>query len=61
VSAADTLMVGDSAIDLRTARAAGARACLVSYGFGFQTTGGLLDGTELIADEASAIVGLASR
>lgn len=31
----DTLLVGDSAIDWRTARAAGAAACLVRYGFGF--------------------------
>jgi phosphoglycolate phosphatase len=31
----DTLLVGDSAIDWRTARAAGATACLVRYGFGF--------------------------
>jgi phosphoglycolate phosphatase len=30
-----TLMVGDSVVDWRTARAAGARACLASYGFGF--------------------------
>ena len=61
VSVDETLMVGDSAIDLRTARAAGARACLVSYGFGFPTTGELLDGTELIANEPSAIVGFAAR
>jgi phosphoglycolate phosphatase len=59
-SAGETLMVGDSAIDLRTARAAGTRVCLVSYGFGFPTTGELLDGTERIANEASAIVGFAS-
>jgi phosphoglycolate phosphatase len=32
----DTLLVGDSAIDLETARRAGARCCLVSYGFGFR-------------------------
>jgi len=32
----DTVLVGDSAIDWRTARAAGAAACLVRYGFGFQ-------------------------
>jgi phosphoglycolate phosphatase len=31
----DTLLVGDSAIDWRTARAAGVAACLVRYGFGF--------------------------
>lgn len=30
-----TLMVGDSTVDLRTARAAGATACIVRYGFGF--------------------------
>ena len=33
---AATLMVGDSVIDWRTARAAGARVCLASYGFGFE-------------------------
>jgi phosphoglycolate phosphatase len=32
----DTLLVGDSAIDLETARRAGASCCLVSYGFGFR-------------------------
>jgi phosphoglycolate phosphatase len=32
----DTVLVGDSAIDWRTARAAGVAACLVRYGFGFQ-------------------------
>jgi phosphoglycolate phosphatase len=35
VAAAATLMVGDSVIDWRTARAAGTRVCLASYGFGF--------------------------
>jgi phosphoglycolate phosphatase len=30
-----TVMVGDSAIDWRTAQAAGTRACLARYGFGF--------------------------
>ena len=30
-----TLMVGDSVVDWRTARAAGTRICLASYGFGF--------------------------
>jgi len=32
----DTLLVGDSGIDWRTARAAGIAACLVRYGFGFE-------------------------
>ena len=35
-SSAETLMVGDSAIDLKTARAASVRLCLVRYGFGFR-------------------------
>ena len=35
VTAAATLMVGDSAIDWRTARAAATRVCLARYGFGF--------------------------
>ena len=36
VSAADTLLVGDSAIDWRTARNAGTMVCLARYGFGFE-------------------------
>jgi phosphoglycolate phosphatase len=32
-----TLLVGDSAFDRETARRAGAKCCLVSYGFGFHT------------------------
>ena len=35
-SAAGSVMVGDSGIDLRTARAAGIRLCLLRYGFGFR-------------------------
>ena len=57
---AGTLMVGDSAIDLRTARAAGIRCCLVRYGFGFPTAASELSGDELIADSASALVRLAT-
>jgi phosphoglycolate phosphatase len=37
VTVASTLMVGDSAIDWRTARAAGTRVCLARYGFGFES------------------------
>ena len=32
----ETILVGDSAIDWRTARAAGAHICLAGYGFGFE-------------------------
>jgi phosphoglycolate phosphatase len=33
---ANTLLVGDSIIDWRTAEAAGARGCVARYGFGFE-------------------------
>lgn len=36
VSTDETMLVGDSSIDWRTARAAGAHVCLVRYGFGFE-------------------------
>jgi len=36
-TAASTLMVGDSVIDWRTARAAATGVCLARYGFGFDT------------------------
>ena len=36
VSPAETLLVGDSAIDWRTARNAATKVCLVRYGFGFE-------------------------
>jgi phosphoglycolate phosphatase len=35
VTTAQTVLVGDSPIDWKTARAAGTRLCLVRYGFGF--------------------------
>jgi phosphoglycolate phosphatase len=57
-TAADTIMVGDSAIDLRTARAAGSRVCLVRYGFGFRTVEGQLRGDELIAESPADLVRL---
>ena len=53
---ADTVMVGDSAIDLRTARAAGTQVWLVRYGFGFQTAAAELAGDERIADNAADLV-----
>ena len=36
VPAADTVLIGDSAIDLHTARNAGSQVVLVRYGFGFR-------------------------
>jgi phosphoglycolate phosphatase len=49
----ETVMVGDSKIDLNTARAAGVRIALVRYGFGFPTTEGLRDGSEIVVDRAT--------
>jgi phosphoglycolate phosphatase len=54
-TARDTVMVGDSAIDLRTARAAGTRICLLRYGFGFQTAAAELSGDVLVIDSAAGI------
>jgi phosphoglycolate phosphatase len=52
VSPHGTLLVGDSAIDLETARRAGVRCCLVSYGFGFRAA---------LRDQASADVRVADN
>ena len=47
------LMVGDSAIDHETARRAGTRCCLVSFGFGFESfPADRLTGDESIARDA---------
>jgi len=46
VPAEETVLVGDSAIDLRTARAAGVPICLVTYGFGFPLAVPELSGEE---------------
>jgi phosphoglycolate phosphatase len=37
VELTDTVLVGDSLVDVKTARSAGATICLVKYGFGFET------------------------
>lgn len=53
---ATTLMVGDSAIDHRTALNAGVRPCLVSFGFGFANfPREQLVGGEWIADSTAAL------
>lgn len=53
-----TIMIGDSAVDLQTARAAGVRVCLVRYGFGFPTAEAELTGGELIAGQPSDLPAL---
>jgi phosphoglycolate phosphatase len=56
--ATDTWLVGDSMIDVETARRAGTRMCIVLYGFG-QLRGELvLDGTEAVARTPTEIAGI---
>ena len=45
-----TVMIGDSRVDLATARAAATRVCLARYGFGFGIASDDLRGDELFAD-----------
>jgi phosphoglycolate phosphatase-like HAD superfamily hydrolase len=49
-------MVGDSPVDLVTARRAGTRVCLARYGFGYRVPDGGFQGDELFADSAADIV-----
>ena len=54
-----TTMIGDSAVDLETARNADVRICLARYGFGFADMNpGLLRGDELIVDHPVEIAEL---
>jgi phosphoglycolate phosphatase len=56
VPAADTWLVGDSMIDVETARRAGTRMCVVLYGFGHLRGELVLDGTETVARTPEGIV-----
>ncbi len=57
VERADTLLVGDSVIDLRTARAAGTCIALARYGFGFRAVSAAdLHGDEFIIDRPGELV-----
>ncbi len=58
VAAGDTLMVGDSPVDLETARNAGTRICLVRYGFGFRFRPADFRGDELFVDSPAGLVEL---
>ena len=60
VPAADAILVGDSAIDLQTARNAGAQVLLVSYGFGFRFAADELTAVR-VASTPSAIAQELSR
>lgn len=51
----DTLMVGDSMVDLQVAKAAGVRMCVAAYGFGAARGDLILEGDELVAQTAADI------
>jgi phosphoglycolate phosphatase len=55
-----TLLVGDSPVDLATARAAGTRICLARYGFGYRFDQDGFRGDELFIDAAPALLPLLS-
>ena len=53
---ATTLLVGDSVVDWQTAHAAGVRACLARYGFGFDGfPAGRLTASDLVIDAPSEL------
>lgn len=55
----ETLLVGDSGVDLETARAAGVAVCLAMYGFGFANLApGALHGDEHIISQPAALPGV---
>jgi phosphoglycolate phosphatase len=55
----ETVMIGDSSVDLQTARNAGVRICLARYGFGFaEVAAKTLVGDELLADSPGEIASL---
>ena len=54
----ETIFVGDSAIDLRTARAAGVPICLVKYGFGFPLAASELRGDERLVESPEQLAAL---
>ena len=50
------LLIGDSPVDLATARAAGTRICLARYGFGYRFDEHAFRGDELFIDDATALL-----
>ncbi len=57
-TAATTLLVGDSAVDLDTARRANVRICLARYGFGYRFTATDLRGDDLSIDRPADLPAL---
>jgi phosphoglycolate phosphatase len=59
VQAGETMLIGDSTIDLETSQNAGVRICLARYGFGFADIArDRLRGDELFADTPAEIAGV---
>jgi phosphoglycolate phosphatase len=55
----ETLLIGDSMVDLQTSRNAGVRICLARYGFGFgDLATGELRGDESLVDTPAEIAGV---
>ena len=53
---AQTMLVGDSKVDLDTARRAGVRCCLVSFGYGFESVDKApIEGEAIVKDVATLI------
>ena len=50
VTPRETLLVGDSPVDLETSRRAGTRICLARYGFGYRFEGNGFRGDEYFID-----------
>ena len=61
VTAAQALLVGDSPVDLATARAAGTAICLARYGFGFRFADGDFDGSESFIEAPDELVAVLQR
>lgn len=59
-TAADTVLVGDSPVDVATARRAGTLICLARYGFGYRFDPGDFTGDELFIDAPHQLAGLLS-
>jgi phosphoglycolate phosphatase len=53
-----TLLVGDSAVDLATARTAGTHLCLARYGFGYPASGFELGSQDSVIDTPAALPSL---
>ena len=57
VEPSETILVGDSPVDLETSRRAGTRICLTRYGFGYRFTGTEFRGDEIFVDAAAELPG----